>query len=104
VHPDGTVSGKVGDAILKNGKIIRGRGRILRMLNWGNEYIVKAELQGPIVAAESISRKSISMPLNFRGDSFVGGIHTSGSKSGGKAKMMLSASSLKLHKEQNPTE
>ena len=96
IRSDDTVSGRVGDAELKNGKILHGRGWVLRVLNWGSEYIIKADLHNPIVASENISRKNISMPLDFDGASFTGGMHTSGSKFGGREKMKLSAMGLRL--------
>jgi hypothetical protein len=96
IRAGGTVAGKVGDATLVNGRLERNRGWLGRKLNLKTDYIVRGDLRGPIVAAEQISRSAVSMPLNFTSAGFVGGIHSSGSKTGGKARMILSASSLKL--------
>lgn len=96
IGADGAVSGKVGDATLKNGKLGKNRGAIGRKLNIKTDYIVTGKLSGPVIATEKISRASVSIPLNFVDGSYVGGLHTSGGKAGGKSKMKLSATGLKL--------
>lgn len=96
IRPDRSVTGKVGDATITRGRIEQNRGWLGRALNWATDYIVQGKLDGPVVAAESITRESVSVPLNFTGDAFVGGLHTSGSKFGGKPTMILSARSLTL--------
>lgn len=96
IRNDGSVTGKVGDATVIKGRLAQNRGSLGRKLNLATDYIIKGELGGPVVAAEGVMRKSVSIPLNFLGGKFVGGIHTSGSKFGGKEKMILSASSLTL--------
>ncbi len=100
IHADGTVTGTVGDAGLAHGRLARNRGWIGRKLNLATDYIVRGDLKGPIVATEGISRASVSMPLTFSAGGFTGGVHTSGSKTGGKETMMLSAASLKLVKKE----
>ena len=99
IQRDGTVTGKVGDATLQHGRLMPNRGWIGRKLNLATDYIVRGDLTGPIVAAEGVTRSSVSMPVNHVGGSLVGGVHTSGSKFGGKANGMLS-SGLKLIREQ----
>jgi hypothetical protein len=96
IAADGTVTGKVGDATLAHGRLAANRGALGRKLNLATDYIITGELTGPIVAAENITRKSVSIPLDFTGTTFTGGLHTSGSKFGGKAKMILSAGFLTL--------
>lgn len=96
IRADGSVTGKVGDATLIKGHFERNRGWLGRKLNLATDHIVRGDLNGPVVAAEGITRESVSIPLNFIGGAFVGGVHTSGSKFGGKEKMILSASSLTL--------
>lgn len=96
IGADGAVSGQVGDATLKNGKLRKNRGAIGRKLNIKTDYIITGDLSGPVIAAEGISRESVSIPLNFKSGSYVGGLHTSGAKAGGKVKRMLSAAGLKL--------
>jgi hypothetical protein len=96
IHADGSVTGKVGDASLIKGRFERNRSWLGRKLNLATDHIIRGDLKGPVVAAEGITRESVSIPLNFIGGAFAGGVHTSGSKFGGKEKMILSASSLTL--------
>lgn len=96
VKADGSVTGKIGDATLKNGRLKQNRGWVGRQLKLKTDYIVTGELTGEIVAAEKIKRSSVSMPLNFKGGNYVGGLATSGSKIGGKLNMKLTAADLIL--------
>jgi hypothetical protein len=96
IHRDGSVTGKVGDATIVKGRLEQNRGWIGRKLSLATDHIIKAELSGPVVAAESVTRERVSIPLDLVGDALVGGVHTSGAKFGGKNKMILSAASLKL--------
>ena len=99
IRPDGSVTGKIGDAALRQGHFQRNRGWVGRKLNVKTDYIITGKLSGPIVAAEGITRSGVKIPLNFVGRTFVGGVHTSGSAFGGKARMILSAASLTLRRE-----
>jgi len=96
IRPDGSVTGRVGDATLREGQFLRNRGWLFRKLNWATDYIITGGLDGPIVAAEDITRSSVKMPLNFSGGTFAGGVNTSGSDFGGKESMWLAAASLRL--------
>ena len=102
IRADGTVTGKVGDAILANGQLKKNRGWLGGKLNVKTDYIIRGKLRGPIVATENISRSAVSMPLNFTGAAFVGGVHSAGSMTGGKERMILSASSLTLMRTNSP--
>jgi hypothetical protein len=96
IQRDGQVTGKVGDAVLRNGRFERNRGWLGRKLNLKTDYLVSGDLDGPIVAAENILRRSVSVPLNFYNGKFAGGVHTSGTHIGAKNSMVLSAAGLKL--------
>ena len=96
IHPDGRVTGRVGDAELVQGRLVRNRGWLGRQLGWATDYRITAELRGPLVAAEGISRAAVSLPLNFAEGGFTGGVHSSGSKFAGQAGGILSAGSLQL--------
>lgn len=61
-----------------------------------NSGSLPGELSGPVISSEKVSRESVSIPLNFQKGAYVGGLHTSGGKIGGKEKRMLSAAGLKL--------
>ena len=80
IHPDGRVTGRIGDATLTKAQLTRNRGWVGRKLNLATDYIIRGDLTGPIVAAESITRTSVSLPLNLAASNLVGGVHTSGKK------------------------
>jgi hypothetical protein len=102
IHSDGSVSGKIGDATLINGRFERNRGWLGRKLNLATDYIINGKLDGAIVAAEGIARNEVFIPLDLKANAFVGGINTSGSccvfssEKTRKEKMGFSARSLKL--------
>ena len=76
IHSDGLVDGKVGDAQLING-FLRKNNWLIRKL--GNpEYLIGGNLQGSLVAAEEINRKSLHyLMVDFDDGKLVGGCHTS---------------------------
>jgi hypothetical protein len=94
----GEITGNVGDARLSGGRLEANRGSVGRMLNIKTDYIVVGKLEGPIIAAEGITRRTVKMPLNWTGSEFRGGIHTDGWQFGGKDHMILSASELVLRR------
>jgi len=104
IHSDGSVTGIIGDAVLSQGRLQRNRGWLGRKLHLKTDYIIIGDLAGSIVAAEGITRSGVKMPLNFSGGTFVGGLHTSGSKFGGKDRMILSASLTLTNKMPNQNE
>jgi hypothetical protein len=96
IHADGSVTGTVGDAKLTDGYFLRNRGWLFRKLNLATDYIIRGGLDGPIVAAEGITRSRVNIPLNFSNGMFKGGVNTSGTDFGGKKSMWLAAANLKL--------
>ena len=96
IHPDGSVTGKIGDATLRKGRFTRNRGWLGRKLNLATDYIITGDLAGPIVAAEGITRASVKMPLDFADGHFDAGVNTSGSMFGGKKTMVFTAFFVKL--------
>lgn len=93
ITSDGKVSGKIGDAVIKNGQLKK-NSLILRWLG-NSEYIIEADLEGSIVEAENITRESIKLIVDFEDNCIVGDFRTSGSKFGGKDKMQM-AGGLKV--------
>lgn len=92
----GNVRGNIGNARIQDGKI-RTNNIFYRLLGNRN-YIIDAKLTNYIVESEKIRRESIRIFLNYENNLFVGGFHTSGSKIGGKEKMILSGTGIKLTK------
>jgi hypothetical protein len=98
IRDDASVTGKVGDALLTNGRLKRNRGWIGQNLKVKTDYIIVGDLEGGIIASEGITRSRVKIPLNLNGGVLAGGIHTSGCKFGGKEQMILSAAGLTLRR------
>ena len=96
IDMNGNVLGKIGDAQILHGKI-RLNNIVYRWLG-NRKYIIVAKLTNYLIKKEKIRRESIRVFLDFENPLFVGGFHTSGSKFGGKEKMILSGTNVKLVK------
>ena len=94
IDMNGNVSGKIGDALIRHGKI-RLNNIVYRWLG-NRKYIIDAKLSNYLIEREKIKRESIRVFLDFDKPFLVGGFHTSGRKFGGKEKMILSGTSVKL--------
>ncbi|MFC1585976.1 hypothetical protein ACFL5V_10550 [Fibrobacterota bacterium] len=92
----GKVTGTIGDAVIKNGKIKL--NHLLYRLLGNREYVIDADLSNFLVEKEEIKRESIRLFLDFEKPFFTGGFHSSGSKFGGKEKMVFSGTGLRLSK------
>lgn len=96
IRPDGSVTGRVGDAELT-------KGRIAPKWRWFQRddprratHLVRGNLLGPLVAAEGIKRRGVFVHVRFNGDQASGSLTTSGTKVGGKDSMFLMATPLAL--------
>lgn len=98
INRSGTVTGQVGDAQLASGRVKANRGPVGRMLNIKTDYMIVGRLEGPIIAAEGVTRSEVKIPLNWTGSEFQGSVHTDGASFGGKQRMVLSASRLVLRR------
>jgi hypothetical protein len=103
ILPDGRVSGTVGDATLRNGRFASNRGPLLRALGWKTDWAVTADLDGPVIQAEGLYRDRVTIPIDWVGDHFEGGVNTSGSHVGGKGTMWLAAARLHLERVPCPS-
>jgi len=98
IAPNGRVSGTVGDAVVRNGNLCRNRGALGRALHVKTDWAITGNLEGDVIKAEAIRRASVTMPLDWFGDHFEGGVNTSGTHFGGKESMWLAAGRLRLER------
>jgi hypothetical protein len=88
----GNITGSIGNA-----RIIQGK---MKTNTFGStKFIIEAELEGNIIEKEGIKRRRIKIPFDYVGGKIVGGFGTSGSKFGGKEKMILSGTDLILTRQ-----
>jgi hypothetical protein len=85
------VTGSVGDATLVKGRLLRNRGAVARALQIKTDYVIEAELDGPIIRAENVQREMMQMPFNERDGRLAGSLNSSGQKIGKAASMVLTA-------------
>ena len=100
VSEDGTVEGRVGDATAAAGRVARNNWFLVLLGN--PDFIIEAELDGPIIRAENISRESIKLLVDIDNDRLVGGFHTSGSKFGGSESMIMTGVDIELLRVAEP--
>ncbi len=96
IDANSIVSGKIGDAQIRNGTF-RLNNFLYRWLG-NKEFIIDAKLSNYLIEKEKIRRESIRIFFDYKKNIFTGGFHTSGSKFGGKEKMILSGTGVKLGK------
>ncbi len=96
IHENGNVTGAIGDAIITHGRI-KLNNKILIWLG-NKEYIIDADLKYFLNKGEKIKRESIRLFLDSKRPFLTGGFHSSGSMFGGKEKMVLSGTDIKLTK------
>lgn len=94
----GRVTGMLGDARIVDGHVQPNRGALARWFGWRSDYIITGTLDGAIIEAEGVVRSGVRIPFNVVADRLEGGVHTTGSKTGGKESMMLSARGLVLRR------
>lgn len=98
IHDDGVVTGQIGDAELRNGRIRTNRSRILRALGHGTDWVIEGHLSGPIVRREAVERELIRLPLNWKGGTLEGELATNGSYEPMRDDMILTATGLVLRR------
>ncbi|MHC4638052.1 MAG: Clp protease N-terminal domain-containing protein, partial [Planctomycetota bacterium] len=98
IHSDGTVEGKVGDAELVNGRLVKKSWVYTKVFQHENPYRIEGDLQGEIIKSENIQRDSVLISLRVEDGKIDGGLSTSGTKTGNKKNMKLSAMDVSLIK------
>jgi hypothetical protein len=91
IAADGSVTGKVGDATLKGGHIYPNPGKQPTGMMLPTNYVIQAGLDGPLVAAEKITREEICIPVEVNNDGqLAGAFLTSGTEIGSKEEKVFS--------------
>ena len=99
INGNGSVAGKFGDATLKEAHIYPNPGRPPEGNTVQNKYVIEAELEGPLVAAEAIQRPDICIPVEMTRDGrLAGAFMTSGSDTGEISKRVFSGGLIPLTK------
>lgn len=91
IGADDQVTGTIGDATLVHGRLRRNRGWLGRTLQVKTDFLIEADLDGPIVSAEKVQRDAVQIPFNWRDGRLVGSVNTSGNKIGPTTSSVLVA-------------
>jgi hypothetical protein len=101
INRDGSVAGHVGDAALKDARIYPNPGRPPKGFTLQTKYVIEADLEGPLVAAEGIQRSDICIPVQVTDDGTLeGAFMTSGKEYGETSERIFSGGLRPLTKVQ----
>jgi hypothetical protein len=96
IHDDLTVTGRVGDATLANGRLISNRGSLARAAGLGRDYEIRADLDGLLIAAEQVRRDGVTIVFDLDASGLHGGLTSTGTKVGGKNVVQIAAGKMRL--------
>ena len=71
VSADGTVTGTLGTAIVKNGTIKKNRGKLGRRFNMKSDFLIYADLDGSLVSEKDIRYKGVFINMNVENGKIV---------------------------------
>jgi len=77
IHPDGGVSGTIGDAMLADARIYRD-SPVAHALGLARDYAIEGRLDGAIIRPEGVLRDRIHLSIDCAGDRMTGQLQTSG--------------------------
>lgn len=98
IHDDASVTGTIGDAALSAAALRRNRGALAKEFELATDWIVVADLEGPLVAAEGIRRGGVKLPFDLEQGELHGGLHSTGAHVGDRETMVLSATDVVLRR------
>lgn len=102
IRRDGAVVGTIGDAQLLDDRLLSERSRVAKALNMGPRYLIMGRLSGPIIRAEAQQRERVRLGLEWRDDTLVGDLATSGTHDGIATDLVLTAKPLILRRAPAP--
>ncbi len=71
VSEDGSVTGTLGTASVKNGAIKRNRGKLGKRLNMKSDFLIYADLEGSLVSEKDIRYKGVFINMNIENGKVV---------------------------------
>ena len=90
VHPDGGVSGTIGDALLVDARIYRD-SRVAHSLGLARDYAIEGRLAGAMIHSEGVVRDRVRLSVDCAVDRMTGDLETNGVYDGPVAGRVLSA-------------
>ena len=97
IHEDGSVTGTIGDAQLRDGWIFS-ESRVVRALQLARQYAIEGSLIGCLIRSEGVLRARVHLSFDRSGDSLTGDLRTSGSYEGKPSDLILTAKGFVLQR------
>jgi len=66
INPDASVSGRIGDATLRDGRIIYNRSWFGRFMHWRTDYMIMGQLSQVVRPSEGVAGDRFTAPLTMR--------------------------------------
>jgi hypothetical protein len=77
INPDASVSGRIGDATLVNGRMIYNRSWFGRFMHWRTDYLIMSKLSRVVRPSERVAGDGFTAPLTIRGAGLEGALFLS---------------------------
>lgn len=90
IHPDGSVSGAIGDALLVDAHIYRD-SPVAHAMGLARDFAIEGRLVGAIIRPEGVLRERVRLAVDCAADRMTGELQTSGVHDGPIAERLLSA-------------
>jgi hypothetical protein len=104
IQPSGEITGMLGDATIVKGIMKNRHNSIMGKFLNHRGFSIIVELQGKIIDAEQIHRRSANIFfIDYKDGEWYGSFHTSGTDIGGKNAMVLTTTDMVLRKTEEIT-
>jgi hypothetical protein len=74
IAPDGSVSGTIGSAPVRDGRLVGNRSWFGRMMHWRTDYLIRGSLSGTVESYGGIAGDRFSAPMFWRGGELEGSL------------------------------
>ena len=77
IHPDASVSGRIGDATLIGGRMIYNRSWFGKFMHWRTDYLIMGKLSQVVRPSERVAGDGFTAPLSMKGVGLEGALFLS---------------------------
>jgi len=77
INPDASVSGRIGDATVINGRVVYDRSWFGRLMHWRTDYLIMGKLSRVVRPSEGVAGDGFAAPLTMRGVGLEGALFLS---------------------------
>ena len=77
INPDASVSGRIGDATVINGRVVYDRSWFGRLMHWRTDYLIMGKLSRVVRPSEGVAGDGFTAPLSMKGLGLEGALFLS---------------------------